>query len=81
MGDQAGVLAEKLVQHLSSRVEEGPDMDQIPAYVRKQKQQSQQTAQTATDKRNQNAGAKVWNSPRVQEEFESIMKLAGLTKN
>jgi hypothetical protein len=81
MGDQAGVLAEKLVQHLSSRVEEGPDMDQIPAYVRKEKQRSQQTAQTATDKRNEKAGAKVWKSPRVQEEFESIMKLAGLSKN
>jgi hypothetical protein len=80
MGDQAGMLAEKLVQHLSSRVEEGPDMDQIPAYVRKEKQRSQQAAQTATDTRNKNANAKVWKSPRVQEEFESIMKLAGLAK-
>jgi hypothetical protein len=80
MGDQAGMLAEKLVQHLSSRVEEGPDMDTIPAYVRKEKQRSQDTAQTATDARNKNANAKVWKSPRVQEEFESIMKLAGLAK-
>ena len=80
MGDQAGMLAEKLVTHLSSRVEEGPDMDTIPAYVRKEKQRSQDTAQTATDARNKNANAKVWKSPRVQEEFESIMKLAGLAK-
>ena len=47
---------------------EGPNMDQIPAYVRKQKQQSQQTAQAATDKRNEKAGAKVWSSPRTNED-------------
>jgi len=70
LGDEAGVLAEKLVTHLSGQheVEEGPDMDQIPAYVRKQKQQSQQTAQAATDKRNDKAGAKVWSSPRTNED-------------
>lgn len=110
LGDQAGTLAEKLVQTLSSRVEEGPavdaymagkspaiahyadqldknaeqreqaDMDKIPAYVRKQKQQSQQAADQATDKRNQNAGAKVWKNPRTNEEFDVILKLAGLAK-
>ena len=62
---------------------EGADMDQIPAYVRKQKQQSQDTAQAATDKRNEKAGAKVWSNPRLPKEsaeMESILKLAGLAK-
>jgi hypothetical protein len=70
LGEEAGALAKQLVDHLQPddyMGEEGPDMDQIPAYVRKQKQQSQQTAQTATDKRNEKAGAKVWNSPRTNE--------------
>jgi hypothetical protein len=81
LGDEAGMLAEKLVNHLSGgSVGEAADMDQIPAYVRKEKQRSQQAAQTATDKRNEKSGTKVWKSPRVQEEFESIMKLAGLAK-
>jgi hypothetical protein len=83
LGEQAGALAKQLVDHLQPddyMGEEGPDMDKIPAYVRKEKQRSQDTAQTATDARNKNANAKVWKSPRVQEEFESIMKLAGLAK-
>lgn len=49
---------------------EGADMDQIPAYVRKQKQQSQQAADAANDKRNQAAGAKVWKSPRTNASVE-----------
>ena len=84
LGEEAATLAKQLVDHLQPddyMGEEGPDMDQIPAYVRKEKQRSQQAAQTATDTRNKNANAKVWKSPRVQEEFESIMKLAGLSKN
>lgn len=63
--------------------EEGADMDKIPAYVRKQKQQSQDTAQQATDQRNQQSGAKVWSNPRLPKEsaeMESILKLAGLAK-
>lgn len=63
--------------------DEGADMDQIPAYVRKQKQQSQDTAQQATDKRNEKSGAKVWSNPRLPKEateMESILKLAGLAK-
>jgi hypothetical protein len=60
--------------------EEGADMDQIPAYVRKQKQQSQDTAQQATDKRNEKTGAQVWSSKRANEEFERILKLAGMAK-
>ena len=68
LGDKAGEMAEQLVKELSTSVHEGPDMDQIPAYVRKQKQQSQQTAQAATDKRNEKAGAKVWSSPRTNED-------------
>lgn len=58
----------------------GPDMDKIPAYIRKQKQQSQQAADKANDQRNQNAGAKVWSSPRTNEELNIIAKLAGLAK-
>ncbi len=68
LGEEAGQMAEQLVKELSTSVHEGPDMDQIPAYVRKQKQQSQQTAQAATDKRNEKAGAKVWSSPRTNED-------------
>lgn len=45
-------------------VAEGADMDQIPAYIRKQKQQSQQAGDAATAQRNQAAGAKVWKNPR-----------------
>ena len=59
--------------------EEGADMDKIPAYIRKQKQQSQDTAQKAIDKRNQDSGANVWKSPRLPEEVE-LLKLAGLAK-
>ena len=59
---------------------EGADMDQIPAYVRKQKQQSQDTAQKATDKRNEKTGAQVWSSKRANEDFERILKLSGLAK-
>ncbi len=65
---------------LKNAQEEGADMDQIPAYVRKQKQQSQDTAQKATDKRNEKTGAKVWSSKRANEEFDRILKLSGLAK-
>lgn len=64
-------------------VEEGADMDKIPAFVRKQKQQSQDAAQTATDKRNEKSGAQVWSSKRANESVDSvddILKLAGLKK-
>ena len=60
--------------------DEGAEMDKIPAYVRKQKQQSQQAAQQATDKRNEKTGAKVWSHPREQAALEAIKKLAGLAK-
>jgi hypothetical protein len=62
---------------------ENADMDKIPAYIRKQKQQSQDTAQRATDQRNKEAGANVWKNPRLPKEsaeMESILKLAGLVK-
>jgi hypothetical protein len=62
---------------------EGADMDKIPAYLRKQKQQSQDTAQKAIDQKNKDSGAKVWSSPRLPKEsaeMESILKLAGLAK-
>jgi len=62
---------------------EAADMDQIPAYIRKQKQQSQDTAQKSVDQKNKDAGAKVWSSPRLPKEsaeMESILKLAGLAK-
>lgn len=79
-GDQAGQLAERLVAQLTHTQTEEADMDKIPAYIRKQKQQSQQTAQAAVDKKNQKAGAKVWSSPRTNEELSDITKLAGLAK-
>ena len=63
--------------------EEGADMDKIPAYVRKQKQQSQDTAQKATDKRNEKTGAKVWSNPRLPKEnaaLEAIMRIANYKK-
>lgn len=63
--------------------EEGADMDKIPAYIRKQKQQSQDTAQKSVDQKNKDSGAKVWSSPRLPKEsteIESILKLAGLAK-
>lgn len=59
------------------------EMDKIPAYIRKQKQQSQDTAQKSIDQKNQSSGAKVWSSPRLPKEsaeMESILKLAGLAK-
>jgi outer membrane lipoprotein SlyB len=121
LGDEAGVLAEKLVDYLSGNhkeqeglagaalggvagavatktpagamtgadigsqiqdklSDEGSEEDKIPAYIRKQQQQTNQTGQAATDKRNQQAGAKVWSNPRVKEEFDVILKLAGLAK-
>lgn len=58
--------AEHEVKRMNSRaMSEGADMDQIPAYIRKQKQQTQQIAQKATDDRNDKAGVKVWNNPRL----------------
>jgi hypothetical protein len=60
--------------------EEAADQDKIPAYIRKQKQQSQQAADKATDQRNQSSGAKVWSNPREGAEMESLIKLAGLAK-
>lgn len=73
------------LQHMEGAVDEisameGADMDKIPAYVRKQKQQSQQTAQAAIDKKNKDSGAKVWRSPRTNEELTRIAQLAGLAK-
>jgi hypothetical protein len=81
-GALGGVAGDKLggPEEDEDKPKEGADMDQIPAYVRKQKQQSQDTAQAATDKRNEKTGAKVWSSKRANEEFESILKLAGLAK-
>lgn len=61
-------------------VEEGADMDKVPAFIRKQKEKSQDTAQKATDDRNKSSGAKVWSSKRTNEEFDTMLKLAGLTK-
>jgi hypothetical protein len=61
-------------------MEEGADMDKVPAFIRKQKEKSQDTAQKATDDRNKSSGAKVWSSNRTNEEFDSMLKLAGLTK-
>lgn len=44
---------------------ESADMDKIPAYIRKSKQQSQEKAQKAIDDLNDKSGAKVWSSPRL----------------
>jgi hypothetical protein len=80
LGDKAGDLAERFVAKLSGQVE-GAEEVQIPAYVRKQQQQRNQTGQAATDQRNQSAGAKVWSNPRVKtSEAEDILRLAGLAK-
>jgi hypothetical protein len=84
-GALGGVAGDKLggPEEDEDKPKEGADMDQIPAYVRKQKQQSQDTAQAATDKRNEKTGAKVWSNPRLPKEsaeMESILKLAGLAK-
>jgi hypothetical protein len=43
---------------------EGADQDKIPAFIRKQKEKSQKSADDATDKRNQSSGAKVWSHKR-----------------
>jgi hypothetical protein len=81
LGDEAGDLAERFVSKLSGQADEGADEVQIPAYVRKQQQQTNQTGQAATDKRNQAAGAKVWSNPRVKtSEADDILRLAGLAK-
>ena len=83
LGEKAATLAKQLVDHLQpddNMAEEGPNMDQIPAYVRKQKQQSQQTAQAATDKRNEKAGAKVWSSPRTNEDDSAEQMTPNLAK-
>ena len=55
-------------------------MDKIPAYVRKQKQQSQQAGDDATAKRNQAAGAKVWKNPRTPNESEQEDEIHGGAK-
>ena len=68
------------IMKLAGLQKEGADMDKIPAHVRKQKQKSQDTAQAATDKRNEKAGAKVWSSKRADEDFDVVLKLAGLAK-
>lgn len=68
------------IMKLAGLQKEGADMDKIPAYVRKQKQKSQDTAQAATDKRNEKAGAKVWSSKRADEDFDVVLKLAGISK-
>ena len=59
------------LRHMEQAVDEvgeSADMDKIPAYIRKQKQQSQDTAQKSVDQKNQQAGAKVWNNPRLPKE-------------
>ena len=81
VGNIKAKVEEKNPQY--NQQEENADMDKIPAYIRKQKQQSQDTAQQATDKRNEKSGAKVWSNPRLPKEsseMESILKLAGLAK-
>jgi len=85
---------ENLMQAYKEFIGEGADMDKIPAYVRKEKQKSQDAAQKATDARNEKSGAKVWSSKRTNEgtcsschkepcecstnESLDILKLAGL---
>lgn len=54
----------KLFDEYKKFVSEGPDMDKVPAFIRKQKEKSQKTADAATDKRNQSSGAKVWSHKR-----------------
>ena len=68
------------IMKLAGLQKEGADMDKIPAYVRKEKEKSQKTAQAATDKRNEKAGAKVWSSKRADEDFDVVLKLAGISK-
>ena len=63
------------MEQVIDEIGESADMDKIPAYVRKQKQQSQQAGDAATAARNQAAGAKVWKNPRApQEDDESVEK-------
>jgi len=45
----------------------GPSEVDVPAALRKQKRPGQDTAQSATDKRNASSGAKVWSSKRTSE--------------
>jgi len=54
----------KLMADYKKFVSEGPDMDKVPAFIRKQKEKSQKTADAATEKRNQSSGAKVWSNKR-----------------
>lgn len=54
----------KLFDEYKKFVAEGPDMDKVPAFIRKQKEKSQKTADAATEKRNQSSGAKVWSNKR-----------------
>ena len=56
------------------------DVDKIPAYVRKEKGQTQDAAQKATDERNKKAGADVWSSKRAANEdtIRELQKNAGI---
>jgi hypothetical protein len=54
----------KLMADYKKFMAEGPDMDKVPAFIRKQKEKSQKTADAATEKRNQSSGAKVWSHKR-----------------
>ncbi len=68
------------IMQLAGLQKENAEMDKIPAFIRKQKQKSQDTAQNATDKRNEKTGAKVWSSKRANEDFDIVLKLAGISK-
>jgi hypothetical protein len=54
------------------KVDEAADMDKIPAFIRKQKEKSQTAAQDATDKRNEQSGAKVWSSKRTESAQQGL---------
>jgi len=65
MAEYKSFISEDAKEEDEEEMDEAADMDQIPAYVRKQKQQSQDAAQNATDQRNKSSGAKVWSSKRT----------------
>lgn len=58
---------EKFIAEGATMQAKGPKEADVPAYLRKQKRPGQDAAQSATDKRNEKSGSKVWSSKRTQE--------------
>jgi hypothetical protein len=89
-GAAAGDKIEKTVNQTQSEeiesiltlagIKEGPKEEEVPAYLRKAKRPGQEASQKAADARNTKVGAKVFKSPRTNEDTSIILKLAGLAK-